>query len=51
MAVAEDVTTEADPRRHDVELFAHETLSKRLLLSPTVLLVIMLSIVPLIFSG
>lgn len=51
MAVAEDTTTRPGPRRHSVELFAHETLSKRLLLSPTVLLVVLLSIVPLIFSG
>lgn len=51
MAVAEDVTTRPVPRRHSVELFAHEALSKRLLLSPTVLLVVLLSIVPLIFSG
>ena len=35
----------------DVELFAHETLSKRILLSPVVLLVVFLSVVPLIFSG
>ena len=51
MAVAEDVTTRPGPRRRGVELFAHEALSKRLLLSPTVLLVVFLSIVPLIFSG
>ena len=51
MAVAEDTTTREVPRRQSVELFAHEALSKRLLLSPTVLLVVLLSIVPLIFSG
>ena len=51
MAVAEDTTTRLGPRRQGVELFAHEALSKRLLLSPTVLLVVLLSIVPLIFSG
>lgn len=33
------------------QLFAHETLTKRALLSPTVLLIIFLSIVPLLFSG
>lgn len=51
MAAAEDTTTREVPRRQSVELFAHEALSKRLLLSPTVLLVVLLSIVPLIFSG
>lgn len=40
-----------DSAGRGVELFAHETASKRILLSPTVLLVIFLSIVPLIFSG
>ncbi len=51
MAEPEDVTTRSVPRRRTVELFPHEALSKRLLLSPTVLLVVLLSIVPLIFSG
>ena len=51
MAAAEDGRARAEPARRDVELFAHEALSKRLLLSPTVLLVVFLSIVPLIFSG
>ena len=51
MAAAEDGTPRAQLGRRDVELFAHETLSKRLLLSPTVLLVVFLSIVPLTFSG
>ena len=48
---AEGGRSRAQPARRGVELFAHETLSKRLLLSPTVLLVVLLSIVPLIFSG
>ncbi len=51
VAAAEEGRARAEPARRDVELFAHETLSKRLLLSPTVLLVVFLSIVPLIFSG
>ena len=51
MAEPEDITTRSGPRRRTVELFPHEALSKRLLLSPTVLLVVLLSIVPLIFSG
>ena len=51
MAAAEEGRVHAEPARRDVELFAHETLSKRLLLSPTVLLVVFLSIVPVIFSG
>lgn len=46
-AVADPVS----PVSRGVELFPHETASKRVLLSPTVLLVVFLSAVPLIFSG
>ena len=51
MAEADIDKTGHEPASRDVELFAHDTASKRLLLSPTVLLVIFLSVVPLLFSG
>ncbi|MCY4175959.1 MAG: sugar ABC transporter permease [Acidimicrobiaceae bacterium] len=51
MAETDIDKTGHEPASRDVELFAHDTASKRLLLSPTVLLVIFLSVVPLLFSG
>ena len=51
MPAADQNTVQTESMSRDMDLFAHETLSKRVLLSPTVLLVVFLSVVPLLFSG